>query len=55
MFVCVLFGGVAMLFKENGATVFGVCLAYDLFIHSHKLLWRYIDIDNMCVAQYPLV
>ena len=36
----VVLGGVAMLFKENGATVLGVCVAYDVLIHSQQLLWR---------------
>ncbi|CAI8030256.1 Protein O-mannosyl-transferase TMTC1, partial [Geodia barretti] len=38
--VSILLGGVAMLFKETGATVFGVCLAYDLLVHSRLQLLR---------------
>ena len=30
-----------MLFKEHGATVFGVCLGYDILIVSRKDILRY--------------
>ena len=33
-------GAVAMLCKETGATVFGVCVAYDLVVHSRQQLVR---------------
>ena len=36
-----VFGSAAMLFKEHGATVFGVCLAYDILIVSRKEILRY--------------
>lgn len=35
-----VFGSAAMLFKEHGATVFGVCLAYDVLIISRKEVLR---------------
>ena len=35
-----VFGSAAMLFKEHGATVFGVCLAYDVLIVSRKEVLR---------------
>ena len=38
--VSIMVGGIAMLFKETGATVFGVCLAYDLLVHSRLQLLR---------------
>lgn len=32
LLLCLVCGAAAMLCKEHGATVFGVCLIYDVFI-----------------------
>jgi hypothetical protein len=32
MLGCIALGGIAMLVKEQGITVFGVCVLYDVFV-----------------------
>lgn len=36
LLLSLLLGTCAMLVKETGVTVFGVCLLYDLFSPSHR-------------------
>ena len=38
--LCVMFGSMAMLVKEHGITVFGVCIIYDGLVIHKKLIWR---------------
>ena len=38
MLGCVTLAGLALLAKETGATVLGVCAAYDLYCHKKELL-----------------
>lgn len=38
--LCVMFGSMAMLVKEHGITVFGVCVIYDCLVIHKKLIWR---------------
>ncbi|CAH3117107.1 unnamed protein product [Porites lobata] len=40
--LCVMFGSMAMLVKEHGITVFGVCVIYDCLLIHKKLIWRFI-------------
>ena len=35
---CTILGSAAMLFKEHGLTIFGICLAYDVLIISRPQL-----------------
>ena len=35
-----MFGLMAMLVKEHGITVFGVCVIYDCLVIHKKLIWR---------------
>ena len=37
---CVLFGSMAMLVKEHGITVFGVCIVYDCLVINKVSFWR---------------
>ena len=38
--VCVVFGSMAMLVKEHGITVFGICVIYDCLVVNKELFWR---------------
>ena len=38
--VCLMFGSMAMLVKEHGLTVFGVCIIYDCLVINKKFIWR---------------
>lgn len=38
--LCVILGSMAMLVKEHGITVFGVCIVYDVLVINKKLIWR---------------
>ncbi|XP_068742906.1 protein O-mannosyl-transferase TMTC1-like [Montipora capricornis] len=38
--VCVVFGSMAMLVKEHGITVFGICIIYDCLVVNKELFWR---------------
>jgi len=38
----VIFGSMAMLVKEHGITVFGVCIVYDCLVINKRFLWRFI-------------
>ena len=40
LFLCLLCGAVAMLCKEHGATVFGVCVIYDVFVVHGEMIRR---------------
>ena len=43
--VCsILLASVSMLCKEQGVTVLGVCLAYDLFVACGKDLWEFFAV-----------
>lgn len=37
----VLLGAVSMLYKEQGITVLGVCVCYDLFVASSVDVWGF--------------
>jgi len=39
-FLCVMFGSMAMLVKEHGITVFGVCVIYDCLVIHKRFIWR---------------
>ncbi|XP_022794710.1 transmembrane and TPR repeat-containing protein 1-like isoform X1 [Stylophora pistillata] len=39
---CVVLGAMAMLVKEHGITVFGVCFVYDCMVVNKNLTWRAI-------------
>ena len=41
--LCIVFGSAAMLAKENGVTVFGVCIFYDIMVIQQCHLVRYIQ------------
>ncbi|KAL9982715.1 hypothetical protein ACROYT_G004793 [Oculina patagonica] len=38
--LCVILGSMAMLVKEHGITVFGVCVVYDCLVINKQLIWR---------------
>lgn len=38
---CVLFGSMAMLVKEHGITVFGICIVYDCLVIHKMSFWRW--------------
>ena len=40
IFLCVMFGSMAMLVKEHGITVFGVCVIYDCLVIHKRFIWR---------------
>ena len=46
----VFLGAVSMLCKEQGITVLGVCLAYDLFIACGRDLWEFFAILKQAVT-----
>jgi len=39
---CVMFGSMAMLVKEHGITVFGVCMIYDCLVVNKTLIWGFL-------------
>ncbi|KAJ7390333.1 transmembrane and TPR repeat-containing protein 1-like [Desmophyllum pertusum] len=41
--LCVILGSMAMLVKEHGITVFGVCIVYDVLVINKKLIWRVLN------------
>ena len=45
----ILFAVVSMLCKEQGITVLGICLAYDLFVACGKDLWGFFVILKQVV------
>ena len=46
----VLLAAVSMLCKEQGITVLGVCLAYDLFVACGKDLWEFFVVLKQAVV-----
>lgn len=49
--LCTVFlGVVSMLCKEQGVTVLGVCIAYDLFVVSGKDMWEFFAILKQAVT-----
>ena len=36
--ICIISGSMAMLCKENGITVFGACIAYDMLQNKEELV-----------------
>ena len=46
----VLLATVSMLCKEQGITVLGVCLAYDLFVACGKDLWEFFVVLKQAVV-----
>ena len=43
----------AMLAKEHGVTVIGVCLLYDVFILSWPTIKRYVTISSLMSSLCP--
>ncbi|XP_007941368.1 protein O-mannosyl-transferase TMTC1 [Orycteropus afer afer] len=53
LLLSLVLGTCAMLVKETGITVFGVCLAYDLFSFSHKEDKWSNGVVHQCSPQQP--
>ncbi|XP_049738694.1 protein O-mannosyl-transferase TMTC1 isoform X3 [Elephas maximus indicus] len=53
LLLSLVLGTCAMLVKETGITVFGVCLVYDLFSLSHKQDKSSNGVIHQCIPQQP--